>query len=64
MKLVIYKALGTIYVTTEENYNARIQNARKIHKLDAFDSVEEVIEYYCKHYFCKVEDFIIIEEEF
>ena len=64
MKLVIYKALGTICVTTEENYNARIQNARAIHKLDAFDSVEEVIAYYCNHFGSKVEDFIIIEEGF
>lgn len=60
MKMVIYKAGGTYYVASEENYNARIQNARAIHRLEAFDSAEEIIEYYCNHFGSKAEDFIII----
>ena len=59
MKTVIYKAGGTYYVTSEENYNARIQNARAIHRLD-FDSTEAIIEYLCKYCGYKAEDFIII----
>lgn len=58
--MVIYKVGGIYYCTTEENYNARIQDARAIYKLETFDSAEEIIEYYCTHFGCKTEDFIII----
>ena len=61
MKMVVYKAGGIYYVTSEENYNARIQNARAIHKMQDFNSAHEVIEYFCKHFGSKVEDFIIIK---
>ena len=60
MKMVIYKVEEIYYTTTEENYNARIQNARAIHKLDAFDSAEEIIEYFCTYLGSKAEDFIIL----
>lgn len=62
MKIVIYKAGGIYYTTTEENYKARIQNARTIHELIGFNSAEEIIEYYCKYFGSKTEDFIIVEE--
>ena len=61
MKMVIYKSLGVLCVTTEDNYKARIQNARAIHKMEDFNSAEEVIEYFCKYFGSKAEDFIIIE---
>lgn len=61
MKMVIYKAGGSYYVTSEENYNARIQNARLIHKMQDFNSANEVIEYFCKYFGSKTEDFIIID---
>lgn len=60
MKMVIYKALGIYHVTTEANYNARIQNARAIKQMQDFTSAEEIIAYYCKHFGSKAEDFIII----
>ena len=60
MKMVIYKAGGNYYVTSEENYNARIQNARGIHQMQDFDSAEEIIEYFCTYFGSKAEDFIII----
>lgn len=60
MKTVIYKAGGIYYATTEENYKARIQNARAIHKLEDFNSAEEIIDYYCTYFGSKTEDFIII----
>lgn len=62
MKIVIYKAEGIYYTTTEENYAAGTQNARAIHKMQDFESAEEIINYYCKHFGSKTEDFIIIEE--
>jgi hypothetical protein len=62
MKIVIYKAGGIYYTTTEENYKARIQNARAIHEMKDFSSAEEIIEYYCKHFGSKAEDFIIVDD--
>ena len=62
MKMVIYKANGIYCVTTEENYNARIQDARAIHRMQDFNSAEEVIEYFCAYFGSKTEDFTIIEE--
>lgn len=61
MRMVIYKHLGEFRVTTEENYNARIQNARAIHNLSDFSSAEEIIKYFCKYCGSKPEDFIIKE---
>jgi hypothetical protein len=62
MKTVIYKSSGIYYTTTEENYKARIQNARAIHKMQDFESAEEIINYYCEYFGSKAEDFIIKEE--
>ena len=58
--MVIYKANGVYCVTTEENYNARIANARAIHKMQDFNSAEEIVDYYCKHFGSKPEDFTIM----
>ena len=62
MKIVIYKILGVYHTTTEENYRSRVVNARKVHKMDGFESADEIIEYYCRNFGSKKEDFIIIEE--
>ena len=61
MKMVIYKIFNVYHCTTEENYNARVQNARAIKKLADFENAEEIIEYYCKYFNSKPEDFIVIE---
>ena len=61
MKMVIYKRNGVFYTTTEENYNAQIQDARAIHKMQDFNSAKEIIEYYCTYCGSKAEDFIIIK---
>ena len=63
MKMVIFTRYGEFYVTTEENYNARIVDARAIHKMQDFNSAEEIIEYYCKYFGSKAEDFKIIIKE-
>ena len=60
--MVIYTAAGSYYVTNESNYNAVIQNAKEIHKMQDFNSAEEVIEYFCTYFGSKAEDFIIIGE--
>lgn len=60
MKMVIYKSMGIYYITPEANYNARIQNARAIHKLEALESVPEVINYYCTHFGSQIEDFMVV----
>lgn len=59
-KLVIYKACGIYHITDEANYHARIQNARAIHQLKEFNSVPEIIEYYCTHFGSKPEDFMVV----
>ena len=61
-KTVIYKLNDTYYVTTESNYNAHIKNARAIQKMQDFNSAEEIIEYFCKYFGSKTEDFIIINK--
>ena len=60
MKTVIYKSGGIYYTTTEENYNAKVQNARAIHKMQDFETAEEIIDYYCLFFGSSREDFIII----
>lgn len=60
MKIVVYKNADIYYATNEENYKARIQDARAIYKMDNFNSAEEVVEYFCKYCGAKPEDFIII----
>ena len=61
-KLVIYKALDKYRVTPKSNYNSRIQNARKIQKLDDFNSAEEIINYYVKNGWAKEDEFEVIDE--
>lgn len=59
MKTIIYKVGGNYYTTTEENYKARIQNAKAIRKMEDFSSGEEIIKYFCTYCGSKPEDFII-----
>ena len=59
-KLIIYKDYSGLKVTPESNYNARIRNERKVTDCSAFSNAEEVIEYYCKYFGCKPEDFEVI----
>lgn len=59
--LIIYKVEGIYYVTTEENYWATIQNTRGIHKMQDFNSAEEIIEYFGTYCGNKPEEFIIID---
>lgn len=61
MKTVVYKDFfGDFCMTSEENYNARIRNARKIQKLSGFQSAEQVIDYCCKYCGKNPSDFIVV----
>ena len=62
MKTVIYKDFDEYKTTTEENYNARIQNERKIHNMQGFDNAKQIIEYYIKYFGSSENDFIVIDE--
>lgn len=59
-KQIIYKEQGIYYITPEANYNSRIQNARAIHQLKEFNTVPEIIEYYCTHFGSQIEDFMVV----
>lgn len=62
MKTVIYKDyFGKYMATNESNYYARIQNAKRIQDLSQFESVQEIIDYYCKWFGAQPDEFIIIE---
>ena len=62
MKTVIFRDFcGNLKTTPEENYNARIQNARKINDCSAFSTPEEIIDYFCKWFGSKKDEFIVID---
>lgn len=61
MKIVIYKALGIYYATREDNFYAQIRDANRVQKLADFNSAQEIIDYYCKYFGCKPEDFIVVD---
>ena len=61
MKLVIFKHGNTLCVTPEDNYNARIMNARKIQSCKDFGNAQEIIEYYVRWFGSSPDDFIVKE---
>jgi len=61
MKAIIYKENGIYKITTEENYNNQIKNAKQINILKDFESAEEIINYFIKYFQANKEDFIIID---
>lgn len=61
MKMTIYKCNNVWCITPDENYNARIQNARQIKRIEWATSPQEIIEYYIKHFNSSESDFTIIE---
>ena len=60
-KLVIYKSFGSYKCTTFSNYFGMIRNERLVQDCSAFDSAAEIIEYYCKWFGSKEEDFEIMD---
>ena len=55
MYWVIYKENGKFRATDEHNFNARISDARAVRKLDDFETLSEVVEYFAK-YMCVYPD--------
>lgn len=45
IKQVIFRRNGTLYMTSEENYNRRIPDAGALIKLEGFEDYEEVVNY-------------------
>lgn len=60
-KYVIYKSFGTYHTTTEENYNARIQDVRKIYAWKGFETAQQIINYLATHCGILYSQFIIIK---
>lgn len=58
-RTVIYKDFIGLCVTSEENYNARIQDARKITKCYDFENPEQIVESFKKWYGSSDDEFII-----
>ena len=45
-KYVMYESLGTWYITTAENYNRYIEDARQIHNLGRdFEEAKAIVDY-------------------
>lgn len=59
MKLVIFRECGRLKVTNEQNFQAFIRNARMVQDCGSFDNPTEIIEYYCKYFGSKPDDFIV-----
>lgn len=47
-KQVIFRRNGTLYMTSEENYNRRIPNASELLKLEGFNNYDDVADYMWK----------------
>lgn len=56
---VIYKALGSLKITPLENYNISPQNARKVLDCSAFNTPQEVIDYFRKYCGAENDEFIV-----
>ena len=61
-KAVIYKENGVYKTTSKANYDAQIQDARKIQTLYDFESAREIMDYYNKYFNTTDGDFIILDE--
>lgn len=57
--LVIFKRFDNYAVTTEENYNAQIMDARKVTPCKDFTSPKEIIEYFSIYFGKNASDFLI-----
>lgn len=58
-KAVIYNSLGVWYYTPEDNYNCRIRNERRVHRMDGFGTADEVAEYLVKYLHYSPEEIIV-----
>lgn len=46
MYWVIYKENGKFRATREHNFNARISDARAVYKLDDFETLADMVDYF------------------
>ena len=59
MKYILYGTGGAYSLTTVENYNAYIQDARKITRFNDFSTVDAVINYISEYFPIALNDIII-----
>lgn len=62
MTLIVYRILGIWHFTPEENYNAYVQDARKVHPIPWADTATEVVNY-MKKYICHDGDTVVVKGE-
>lgn len=48
-KIIVFDRFGTPSYTTEENYEAYVQDAFKINSCKSFDSLEQLRDYLVEH---------------
>lgn len=63
-KTVIYRELGKFRATPKSNYGRNIMDARKVQRLDDFESAREIMDYYNKYFGTTDDDFEVIDEAF
>ena len=60
MKMIIVAHNDHYVVTNKKNYDSYVWNARQIHRFPKTEwTVQSLIDYYCKHFRCIEDDFII-----
>lgn len=59
MQYIIYGQKGMYRMTTLQNYERYVQNAREINYFDDFDTIDEVLEYVKKYFSIPIENIII-----
>ena len=63
MLMVIADHGDDYVVTNKKNYESYVQNARQIYRFSKkLWTVQSIIDYWCKHFSSKEEDFIIIKQ--
>ena len=59
MKYILYGVSGAYRLTTVKNYNAYIQDVRKISYFDGFENIDQVLKYISEYFPIALNDIII-----
>ena len=59
MKYILYGIKNAYRLTTVKNYNAYIQDVRKIHYFDGFENIDQVLKYISEYFPIALNDIII-----
>jgi hypothetical protein len=58
-KYILYGIKNAYRLTTIKNYNAYVQDARKIHYFDGFENIDQVLKYISEFFPIALNDIII-----